>query len=481
MEKHGALLQEKKQEAMRYNEERNQKLDRLVETWLRTEYGEGLDKIYSKSKNKARNTAVALEMQEQYMNTKWSKLQEAIASTGFDTTPEFLLRVVRLGVANSFRGDIFNDISLTSTDDAIYTVDFTYEQALRGATAGDKLYENVNKYYAGSTYTESIGTGDGGTKNYTGSVSKTPLYPFHNRVMVGGVYMGVDDGNGNFVGPGIDSSSDNTINYTSGAVVLNLSANAPSGADVVIEYTFSMEDADNYDQLGTVGINVRKNRFAAKPVPLGYEFYDMAAITLESTGLGNMHDYLLQGVADEHARARDYRAIAFGRQIAKRNSTYEFNADWAGEGSVDPYIHAQSLLPFIGRINAEVYDETTRGELNTAVFGSKALTLAKQHKLWRTDEQGYKQGVYQAGYLDNIKVFTCPANDNILKTDQALFTFRNPTDDSATDLSIIYGTLTEISAELRYPEMRTKGTLASVEDKIVYNDKYARLVDFKNL
>ena len=482
MDKH-ALLNEKKAEAMSKNAERNAGLDRLVETWLRTEYGQGLDKIYAKSKTKARNTAVALEMQERYMDTKFRRIHEAIVSTGIDVTPEFLLRVVRLGVANSFRSEIFNEISLTSTDDAIYTVDFTYEQALRGATAGDKLYENVDKYYAGTAQRQTIATGNGSTKSYSGftATSHTPLYPLHVRIVVGGVYMGVDNGSGVLVGPGLDSGATNTVNYETGAIVLNLVANAANGALVEVEYTFSWENSTNFNQLGTVGINVRKNRFSAVPVPLGYQFSDMAAITLESTGLGNMHDYLLQGVSDEHAKSRDYRAISFGREIARMNTQYTFDTDWAANGAVDPYSYAQGLLPFIGKINAEVYDETTRGELNTAVVGAKALTFWKQHKLWRTDEQGYKQGVYQAGYLDNVKVFTCPANANVINTNQALMTFRNPTDDTATDLSIIYGTLTEISAELKYPELYTKGTLAAVEDKIVYNSKYARLVEFQNL
>ena len=483
MNKHNKKLYEQKRgEALQNNFSRNKELDRLVEVWKRTDYGQGLEILYSENKTKARNTAVALESQEAYINRKWRKLYEAISSTGFDVTPEFLLRVVRLGVANSFRSEIFNEVQLRSTDDAIYTIDFTHEQTLRDAAAGDKVYENMSKYYAGTTQRETIGIGDGGTKTYVlASTTKTPLYPFHVRIIVGGVYMGVDNGAGVFTGPGINSNTTNTINYNTGAVTINLVNNAPLNALVEVEYTFSFETSTNYDQMGTIGINVRKNRFAAKPIPLGYEFSDMAAITLETTGLGNIHDYLLQGVADEHAKSRDYRAISFAREIAKGNTTYIFDADWAQTGAVDATAYAQKFLPFVQQIGAEVYDEVKRGEPNTIVIGSKGLTYLKRHALWRTDEQGFKQGVYQAGYLDNMRVFACPADANVISTNQGIVTYKNPTDDTVTDLSIIFGNLTEISAELHYPELTTKGTLATVEDKIIYNSKYIRTFTIDNI
>ena len=482
MNKHSGLLKEKQKEAIQRNMMRNNELDRILESWLRTDYGKGLDKIYVESKSKARNVALALDMQEKYINAKWNKLNEAISSTGFDATPEFLLRVVRLGVANSFRSEIFNEVALRSTDDAIYTVDFTYEQALRGTSAGEKIYDNVEKYYAGTAQRETLGTGDAGTKTFTlANTTHVPLYPLHVRIVAGGEYMGVDNGSGTLVGPGLDSTATNTVDVSTGAIVINLSSAPALGALVEVEYTFSFENSDNYDQLGTIGINVSKNRFAAKPIPLGYEFSDMSAIMLETTGIGNMHDFLLQGVSDEHAKSRDYKAISFAREVAKSNTTYTFDSDWASQGAVNPNDYAQDFLPFVQNIGDEVFDETTRGEPNTMVIGKKGLTYAKRHALWKTDEQGYKQGVYQAGYLDNIRVFTCPANSAVINTNQGLLTYKNPTDDSVTDLSILFGTLTEISAELRYPDLYTKGTLASVEDKLVYNSKYVRTFDITGL
>ncbi len=60
-------------------------------------------------------------------------------------------------------------------------------------------------------------------------------------------------------------------------------------------------------------------------------------------------------------------------------------------------------------------------------------------------------------YLDDILVFACPAETDVIANNEVLLTHKNESD--VNDLSIVFGNLTEISAELRYPEMYTKGNL----------------------
>jgi hypothetical protein len=49
------------------------------------------------------------------------------------------------------------------------------------------------------------------------------------------------------------------------------------------------------------------------------------------------------------------------------------------------------------------------------------------------------------------------------------------------DLSIVFGVLTEIDAALKYPEFYTKGYKATIEDSIVVNTKFCRLMQLTNL
>jgi len=105
----------------------------------------------------------------------------------------------------------------------------------------------------------------------------------------------------------------------------------------------------------------------------------------------------------------------------------------------------------------------------------------KRHDLWKTGVEGYEWGVFKAGKLDEISVFSCPADSAVIANDELILTYKNPTDSTNTDMSIVYGVLTEISAELRYPEFYTVGQLASIEDKKIINSSYLRLLTLTNL
>ncbi|MCP4650383.1 MAG: DUF2460 domain-containing protein [PVC group bacterium] len=480
MNKHGREMDNLREELESNLRKRKVLGNKLVEAWGKTDIGWGLEDIAETNPQHARNIAFAIQMQESYMKKKWKKLEEAIVSSDFAQTPENLLKVIRLGVANSNRGKIFTEWPLTSTDDAIYIVDRTYEQSLRGATAGEKIYENMHKYYPTTTTTQSLGTGDGATTQFTSTISTTPVVKFTVRILSNGAYIGVDDGVGTIVGDALNSSSTNTIDYTTGDIEINFTTPPVDTAPVLVEYAFDSENSSNYASFGTVGINVIKHRFNAYPNPLGYHFSDMSAITLETTGLGDIHDMLIEAVADEHAKARDYRAIGFGRQVSKQNTITTFDSDFATAGEVSDKSHAQRILSTIDDIGGDIYDDIKRGSVTTAVAGSRALTYLKKHDLWKTDTGGQpKWGCYQAGRLDDILVFSCPQDADVILNNEVLLTYKNDSD--VNDLSIVFGNLTEISAELRFPEFYTKGNLATIEDKIVVEPKFLRLLQITNL
>lgn len=483
MNKHGRQMEQLQEEMQRSLQQRRILGDKMVESWGRTDVGFGLNDIYAKDPQKARTVALSIQMQEAYMKKNWRKLEEAIVSSDFSSTPENLLKVIRLGVANRNLGNIFTEWALQSTDDAFYVINRTYEQALRGATAGDNIYEKMHKYYPTTAYTQTLGTGNGTDTQFTGTLSNTSVVPFTVRIISNGAYIGVDGGGsttGTITGDALDSTATNEITYSSGAIEINFSTAPVSGASVEVEYAFDSEESGNYSSYGTVGLGVSRYRFAANPKPLGYYFSDMAAITLETTGLGDIHDHLISAVADEHAKASDYRAIGFGRQVAKQNTITTFDSDFATAGEFSDKSHAQRILSTIDDIAGDIKDDIKRGSVNTAVAGSRALTYLKKHDLWRTDTAGQSDwGCHQAGYLDNIKVFYCPADTDVLENNEVLLTYKG--DSEVDDLSIVFGTLTEISAELRYPEMYTKGNLATVSDRVVVEPKFLRLLQIENL
>jgi len=98
--------------------ERNMKADQLIEQkWSKTpQIGEGIQDLADKDLNRARNLVYAMENQENHLKN----LTETQISTAFQTTPENVMRIVRLGYPNSVRGEIFLEWSMETARDSIY-------------------------------------------------------------------------------------------------------------------------------------------------------------------------------------------------------------------------------------------------------------------------------------------------------------------------------------------------------------------------
>jgi hypothetical protein len=480
-------VQQASENMLKMMESRKQRGDILIEKWSKfdvTKTSDGtkvLDKLKESNPWKARNVAMGAELQEQYMK---EFLTENVISTSFGQSvrPEHLMRVVVIGSANSNRGDIFTEFPIATTDDAIFYVNRNYETAVRGATAGQFIYESTNQYVAGETYTGLVGTGDGATLTFTSAaLSPFPHIPFQTRILVNGTQVGADDGSGTIVGATLDTSGTNTTIDATGIITVTFSAgNAPAlGAVISAIFNWDSENSNNYTSIGTVSLSVAKKRFDARPVPLGYSFSALTSLVLGTTGLGDARDLLLSAVADEHAKSKDYRAVARARQIGLGNGLATFNADFATAGEVSYKSWAQQILPFIRKQGAVIYDSIKRGQINKIVAGATLSTYLEQHDLWKEDSTQPRIGLYKAGKLSDIDVYTCPADAGLVNTNDMIMTFKNPQE--GLDITLVYGVLTEISAALDYPDFYTKGAIAAIEDCLTVNSSFVRVAQVINI
>ena len=454
-----------------------------VSKWSKTDLvGPEMLKAYQANPAKIRKAAIMLENQEKVLK---QIMRENLYSTTFGTSvkPEHMLKADFLGAANSKRGDIFTEYPLTSTDDALFYIQATYEQSLRGGVAAARSYESIAPYYSGEQYYGAVGTGAGaGTITFvSAAMAYLPLIPFKTVITVAGAQIAVDNGSGTLVGPLLDPAATNTVVYSTGVVTLNfLAGRGPAvGAAIVCVYNWNSEDATNYSNYGTMALELVKTRFNARPMPLGYRISDMTQIMFETTGLGDAKDYMAQAVGQEHARAKDYRAIAQARRVALGNAVASFDTDFAAAGEISYKSHAQRLLTEIGRVGAVIYDDIKRGGITDIVAGSKATEYMKNHDLWKDVTGDVKNGVYQSGTLSDMDVYTCPADASLVANNEMLLVYKNPQE--AMDVSILFGTLTELDASLRYPNFVTEGNSCVIEDSRVINGKFCRLMQLGSL
>ena len=484
MLKHGRKEDGKKfteAEAQKYLKERRINQERLLEKWSKVDIGSGLVELHNNKPERARNTAQLVENQERYLKT----LSEAIISQSFQTRPENVLKVVRIGSANSNRGDIFTEFPLTTVDDAIYFITMTYESTLRGATAGDTLYEGGGdkRFYAGEAY-ETVSSGSG--TSHTISCTYAPLVKGKVMILIDRELVahdmavhGTSDTTGTLTIVNSSKITSGTVVYATGVISLTLPVST-AAASVVALAQFDSENSTLFDYLGSVSLTVTKERFNARPMPLGYNYSKMLELQLGTEGLGDVDDMLVGAIGDEHAKSRDYKAIALARSIALTNgSAYTFDTNFAGQGEVSDKLHAQKLLAKIGSIGGLIYDDVKRGVVNKAVAGSQALQYMKKHDLWKDDMTQVRTGVYKAGTYSDIDVYCCPADTNLVANNEILLTFKNPLE--GLDIAVCFGVLTEMVSSLEYPEHYKKGFISSVEDSKPITKKFIRLLSLSNL
>jgi len=465
-------------------------VESAIDKWAKTDIA-GLDliKLREKSISRASVAAVAVENQERH----FKMLTESQLSTAFGTAlrPEHLLKATYIGSAQSKLADMFTVVPLASTDDVFMYVYANNASAQRGSTANERTFETQSPYYPGeqSIPTAMTGTIDGSNKTFTYTIPVLPVIPLWVKVFVNDALVGIDNGSGAIInyngGTGIDTAATNTVDYNAtGAVTINFATAPATGSTVTLQWNSSLESKTNFDTYaGQITLELRKERFNARPFPLGFDYSMMTQVMLDTDQIGNAHELLTNAVAQSLAKAKDERGIRFVSQIARTNAIRTFNTDFGTAGAVDRKLWKNNVKNSINNISAEITNDTQRGEVNKIVGAPLAIAYIRDVDGFVPDnsEAGYA-GARKVGTLDGMEVFQIPVNSTGsagLANNELMLTFSNPM--TPQDCPAIFGDLTTLSAELTFPQLNTQGTLASVCDQRMINNKFARILQLSNL
>ena len=477
------------EEAKAYAEIQKQKGRKLLEKWARTDIGRGIGedtkgrvdlvKLANTNLGKAGLIARAMENQERHLK----QLNETTISSDFQTTPENVLKIVKKGVANSNRSEMFTEVTLDTTDDALYFIDMTHSAtaASKGTTAADKIFEHAYPFSAGQVaYKDTVGAG---SASMSITLDKLPIKPNKVHITLDDKLVGYDDGSLTITPQTVNSGttlSSGTINsLAAGVLTLVFTAVIPTSSTVRVIYEWDSEDSSMYTSYPKVTLSISKKRFKATPQPLGYTYSTMTELVLGTQMKEDVEDLLVNAVAAEHARARDFKAIDLANRVAKTNQAYEFNTKFADEGEINYKLHAQRLYTVIDSIGGQIYDSILRGKVNTIIAGSNATAYLRNLEGWKEDLSQPREGVYKAGTLADMTVYTTPAMTHALATNEMLLTFKNPL--QGLDVSLAFGVLTELTASLAYPQFYVDGNVATVEDSLVITREFIRKLTLKNL
>lgn len=464
--------------------ERIQYANKLIESWARTEVGtQKLIDLANKSPEKARNVAILIENQNKYMKEVCHlKEGDVQVSSDFQLTPTNVLKVVRLGAANSNRGSIFKEVALVTMRDIMVYVQRTFGKTLRGGSAGGFMLESVTPDYASSSASYDWNP-NGSTKQFSTTLSPSPVMRLRTLVIYNGKLIGVDDGNGKFSSTLTNfEGANSTIDYGTGEIELNFTSNLADADTLSVEWFWDTENQDNYDQYGSLQLNVKVLTFNPILQPLGYQYSTLAALTLGSTGIGDMQEMLVKNIGDAHASRKDLKAVRLANQIASSYPVFTFDTDYAANGTDNDYNHTQRVTETLGNIGTTIFNELQRGGVNSMIAGTRAVNYLRKHRKYETDlSQGRVSGTYLDGKLDSIPVYVAPSvsGTGLLDQDDVICVYKNP--DEEGEPSIVFGTFTELSAGLEFPEFYTRGNIGTVEDYKVVQPKFLRKLKLLNV
>ena len=443
--------------------QRNEYADRLFEKWSKTKgIGEGLDSIYDKSSNQARALSIILENQENHL----SKLTETQISNSFSTTPENVLRVVRLGYPNSIRGELFLEWAMETARDSIYYLSPVYSSPdKRGATAGNITHESASYRYATEIEVESLGTGDDSTVNFTLTVANPPLRPYTVKILQDGVPIAADDGAGYITGALL---SEGSINYTNGDIDITFTT-APAGAVVLeAEYYYDSEESTQYPDLGAVELQLKDYQFRVKPFPLYVSWSKMTELLINTTLNIDAEDSLIRGAADELKKSLDFHAVRLAYQAAGKNTGVTFDVNGAtGESEVD---RMSAFSRTIDQASDVMFGKVQRGGVTHMVGGPNATSQVKLHKRFDAAGAQPKVGIHKVGTIDGVNLYKAPSS--IVPNDEVLFVYHN--DQVPEDVSVAFGTLIPLyrTQTLEYKEFYKETGMAFFGDSKVLQSSY---------
>lgn len=458
--------------------ERNDRADQLLEKWSKRPgmFGDKMVEAAGESKanlTRMRNLSIILENQEGALQ----RMTETTISNTFQTTPENVMRIVRLGYPNSVKGEIFLDWAMETARDSIYYLSPVYTAAKRGSVDEAVTHESAAYRFASEIEVETIGTGDDSTVAFTLTVANPPIRPWAIKIFVANEQVAADDGSGGLSGSILASASTNTINYTTGAIVLTFTDAPTTGEAITVEYHFDSENSDQYTDIGSVDLQLRDYQFRAKPWPLFVSWSKMTELLLGTTLNIDAEEALIRGAADELKKSLDFYALRMGYQAALKNSTVTFDGTQAaGESEID---RAQAFTRSIDQAGDVMFAALQRGGVTKLYGGPGAISYIKLHRRFSDAGKQPTVGAHKIGSLDGIDIYKVPTA--IVPNNELIAVYRN--EEVPEDVAIAFGTLVPLyqTQSLEFKEMYTETGMAFFGDAKVLQSQYLIKISLTNI
>jgi hypothetical protein len=315
-----------------------------------------------------------------------------------------------------------------------------FKRVLAGTTKGNKtaadimadaregIQEMPNAYASGGIITESWGTGDGSTTNFTGTASNTPLRARTIKVTttVGSATItGEDNGAGAIVGAGFADSC--TINVATGAFDLTFTTAPDNAATITTDYQINLELSTStipVVQTDLQDIDVRANPYVLKAEIGMFKAFKMAK------------EYGLQSAEDDMAQdlVNMLNVEIFGDLVRRANTAKQGNTTFAlaTPSNISDADHRQGFKLKLAAAESTLVANAGRGTRSYYIGGVTFCEYCSTMPGWVGMYDGATiAGAHLYGTLDGIPVIRIPADTNVITAAKAVIGYKGSQFDAA--------------------------------------------------
>lgn len=460
--------------------ERNKLGESLVRGLIqRPFFGKGIEEAYDKYPERVMNLAFAVKNVEEHLQD----LTETQISSTLGTTPENVLRVLRLGYLNTCRQDAFWEMGLATAHDIFFYLEPKYRKTLRGATAGDVMYESKS-WRSVSDEGEWVAkeTPNGTIVDFTfePTASELPLTPFTVKIYNGRGLVANDNGRGQISGRDIDGSEiTGSVNYANGVGSVKFSTAPAVAAEIVMAASIALEADTDLEITQRVDLTLRACPFTLREYPITASFSKKLELTLGTSYKVDAQEAYLRAMADELRKTLDIQAFTLASRQAHTNSGNNpviFNMQGAvGEAETH---RIQVITRKIDEVGTRIYEKLFRGGVSVIFGGPKATGVLTGHNRWNDTGAQDANGIYRLGNLGEIPVFRVPTE--VCPTEDLVCVYKNR--QLPEDVFLIIGTLLplHVTDKLEFAGRNTEFGVASYGDMQILNKGYAEVLRIEN-
>ena len=265
------------------------------------------------------------------------------------------------------------------------------------------IYTGSNEKYTHQTVDgEEIAAS--GSAAYSLSLTWKPIVPGTLSIDCGGGVVAVDDGAGTFTGAGVTVGT-SSINYSTGALVLNL--DAPAAADVVATWNYNNE----YGPAAVPEMNLKITSLSvtAQSRKLKALWSFDAAYEMQKEYGMDLNNLLATQAAAEINHEIDVEILndlITGAFVDGNNPALSWNA--TPPVGVAQQLHFESLLTIFEQASNRIFQNTKRAFGNFVVVGTNVSTAIGRAPSFKSAGSSSPIGPYYKGEWDHFKVYVNP-------------------------------------------------------------------------